>query len=360
MSQLVVFTSDNGPWLERGEEGGFAGYEVTTIGERKPLKGGKTNNFEGGIRVPLLVWGTLLGRGVAPSGVDRAESEAERAPAWRVPAGLVTSEVTSLMDIFPTALDMTGQLITDGRIIDGRSLLPLFDMLERHGGDGVRRAQVDEAAGGRVGALQQLSKAAARRSFSSAVPLSPGEHHGVLFHYCGQQVSAARVGDYKVHWSTPIFDGGGQTCAGLKVCHCVGDHVQQHSPPLVFDLRSDPGESRALGVLPGSAAEAVVQRAERALAAHRARVATVKNQLQTIFLPTVFYENVCCNGIFDCDCREEGDDAAEVAPAREAAVDGGDGGRGARESAEGRRGEGELDAEAAALADLERHRLDAR
>src|SRR4051812_30060538 len=43
---LVVFTSDNGPWLIRGADGGSA----------KPLRGGKGSTWEGGVRVPTIAW----------------------------------------------------------------------------------------------------------------------------------------------------------------------------------------------------------------------------------------------------------------------------------------------------------------
>jgi arylsulfatase A-like enzyme len=43
---LVVFTSDNGPWLIKGEDSGSAG----------PLRGGKGSTWEGGVRVPTLAW----------------------------------------------------------------------------------------------------------------------------------------------------------------------------------------------------------------------------------------------------------------------------------------------------------------
>ncbi|MCA8968614.1 MAG: sulfatase [Planctomycetes bacterium] len=42
---IVIFTSDNGPWLPFKERGGSAG----------PLRGGKGTNFEGGQRVPCVV-----------------------------------------------------------------------------------------------------------------------------------------------------------------------------------------------------------------------------------------------------------------------------------------------------------------
>ena len=41
-----VFTSDNGPWLIQGKNGGVAG----------PLRGGKGTTWEGGMREPTIAW----------------------------------------------------------------------------------------------------------------------------------------------------------------------------------------------------------------------------------------------------------------------------------------------------------------
>ena len=43
---LVIFTSDNGPWLVKGADGGSAG----------PLREGKSSVFEGGMREPCIAW----------------------------------------------------------------------------------------------------------------------------------------------------------------------------------------------------------------------------------------------------------------------------------------------------------------
>ena len=43
---VVIFTSDNGPWLEYGDMGGSAGL----------LRAGKGTTFEGGMRVPTIIW----------------------------------------------------------------------------------------------------------------------------------------------------------------------------------------------------------------------------------------------------------------------------------------------------------------
>jgi arylsulfatase A-like enzyme len=86
---LVIFTSDNGPWLAMREWGGSAG----------GLRGGKTGTFEGGHRVPALA----------------------RWPA-AVPAGREIAGVAGLMDWLPTIAELAGAPLPADRPIDGRSL----------------------------------------------------------------------------------------------------------------------------------------------------------------------------------------------------------------------------------------------
>jgi len=90
---LVVFTSDNGPWLEYGERGGSAG----------PLRGGKGTNFEGGQREPFLA----------------------RWPG-HVPAGSVVREVVTAMDVLPTVAALAGALLPRDRVLDGRDVSALL------------------------------------------------------------------------------------------------------------------------------------------------------------------------------------------------------------------------------------------
>jgi arylsulfatase A len=91
---LVFFTSDNGPWLSYGEQGGSAGL----------LRGGKGMTWEGGMREPAIAWwpGTIA-------------------------AGQVQTAVTSTLDLFPTAVAMAGAELPTDRIIDGRNLLPMLE-----------------------------------------------------------------------------------------------------------------------------------------------------------------------------------------------------------------------------------------
>jgi arylsulfatase A-like enzyme len=89
---LVVFTSDNGPWLTYGDHAGSAG----------PLREGKGTAFEGGVRVPFLA----------------------RWPG-RIPAGSVCREPAMTIDLLPTMADITGAPLPP-RPIDGRSIRPLL------------------------------------------------------------------------------------------------------------------------------------------------------------------------------------------------------------------------------------------
>ena len=101
---LVVFTSDNGPWLIMDEAGGTSGL----------LRGGKGSTWEGGMRVPTLAWwpGTIEG-------------------------GTTSDAVGSTMDLFPTALELAGAEVPNDRVIDGESLLPVFLNPDAEGRDHV-------------------------------------------------------------------------------------------------------------------------------------------------------------------------------------------------------------------------------
>lgn len=86
---LVFFSSDNGPWLAQGADGGSAGV----------LRDGKGTTWEGGIRVPAIAWQP----GFARPRVERT--------------------VGSHLDLFATMAELTGG-IPDGTAIDGKSLVP--------------------------------------------------------------------------------------------------------------------------------------------------------------------------------------------------------------------------------------------
>ncbi len=86
---MVVFTSDNGPWLTFGDHGGSAG----------PLRNGKGTTYEGGMRVPGLFW---------MPGV--------------IPAGVTNASLCSTLDLLPTIAGMAGAKLPPGLILDGFDL----------------------------------------------------------------------------------------------------------------------------------------------------------------------------------------------------------------------------------------------
>ena len=89
---LVVLTSDNGPWLNYGNHAG------STFG----LRQGKGSTFEGGNRVPCVMYW---------KGVTKAGSTCNR--------------LASNIDLFPTVAEITNSPLPNRRI-DGISLLPLI------------------------------------------------------------------------------------------------------------------------------------------------------------------------------------------------------------------------------------------
>jgi arylsulfatase A len=90
---LVVFSSDNGPWLIKGADGGSAG----------PLRGGKGSTWEGGMREPTLAW-------------------------WpgKIAPGSVCDAVAGTIDLLPTAVSLAGGTVPAEPVIDGRDISPLL------------------------------------------------------------------------------------------------------------------------------------------------------------------------------------------------------------------------------------------
>ncbi len=91
---LVVFTSDNGGY--RTYQGGYH-----NISENGPLRGQKTQVYEGGHRVPAIAWW--------PGRISPGETD-----------GLAVT-----LDLFPTFLDLAG-VQPEGLALDGISLSPLL------------------------------------------------------------------------------------------------------------------------------------------------------------------------------------------------------------------------------------------
>jgi len=115
---VVVFSSDNGPWLAYGNHAGSRGH----------FREGKGTTFEGGMRVPMIA----------------------RWPK-KIPAGKTCDELCSTMDILPTFAAIAGATTPRDRTIDGHDIRPLlsgqtdakspyeaFYYYWNHGLDGIR------------------------------------------------------------------------------------------------------------------------------------------------------------------------------------------------------------------------------
>jgi arylsulfatase len=89
---LIIFTSDNGPWLSYGDHAGKTGI----------YREGKGTTFEGGVRVPFVAW-------------------------WpgTIPAGTTSSEPVMTIDILPTLAEW---MVTSlpGHTIDGKSVVEIL------------------------------------------------------------------------------------------------------------------------------------------------------------------------------------------------------------------------------------------
>ena len=84
---IFIFTSDNGP----------------RVGSAKPLRGLKAETWDGGQRVPgIITW---------PS---------------KIPAGIVSNEILSTLDLFPTLAKIAGAELPEGLILDGKNIIDLL------------------------------------------------------------------------------------------------------------------------------------------------------------------------------------------------------------------------------------------
>jgi len=96
---IVIFTSDNGPWLKYREDAGSA----------LPLKGGKFTAFEGGVREPCVM----------------------RFPSkWS--KGTTNSEVISTIDLLPTLAYYANASIPKGLELDGKNVAKALEKSSYH------------------------------------------------------------------------------------------------------------------------------------------------------------------------------------------------------------------------------------
>jgi arylsulfatase A len=102
---FVFFTSDNGPWIAKGPDGGSPG----------PLRDGKGTPFEGGVRVPAIA----------------------RWPG-QIPPGRVVADPTNVVDVFPTVVALAGGQMPTRKRYFGQDLQGLLRGDAAHlGGPGI-------------------------------------------------------------------------------------------------------------------------------------------------------------------------------------------------------------------------------
>lgn len=103
---LVIYTSDNGPWIEttHGNDPRRRPFiPPQHSGTTGPLRGYKMLTWDGGLRVPCVM----------------------RWPG-HIPAGAVCDEVAATIDVLPTLTAVAGGELPAGRTIDGGDLRPLM------------------------------------------------------------------------------------------------------------------------------------------------------------------------------------------------------------------------------------------
>ena len=169
---IVVYVSDNGRGPGRTPE--------------QPIRGHKLQTWEGGIRVPGIVWG----------------------PGAGIRRGHVSAELVHAMDWYPTLATLAGIRIPDDVVIDGRDISPLL-----------------------TGITDKVPWAEERLSLNAEVPLrrpwqpsaewapavSREEYtHAFLYHSSEGALAAVRWDRWKLHLSPELT---------------------------LYDLVSDPGES---------------------------------------------------------------------------------------------------------------------
>ena len=188
---MVLFTSDNGPWLVYQQQGGSAG----------PLRQGKATTFEGGMRVPAIFWW--------PGTIPRA----------------TVHEMGSTLDVFTTAITLADGEAPADRPVDSLDLTPVLFQTGASPRNTMFYYRADELHAVRKG----LFKAHFITEGSYGEPPAREEHDPPLLYHLGEE--PAEQFDVGPQYPDVIAD----ILAEVKV-HRQGLDVA----PSVFDLRSPP------------------------------------------------------------------------------------------------------------------------
>ncbi len=101
---FVIFTSDNGPWIEpRLNRVPEAKDSRLQSGTADPLRGMKMTSWDGGARVPCII----------------------RYPG-KIGKGIMSDEIVTNMDLYPTFARMAGVELPSNKKIDGKDMMPLL------------------------------------------------------------------------------------------------------------------------------------------------------------------------------------------------------------------------------------------
>uniref|UniRef100_A0A8C8XW51 Steroid sulfatase n=2 Tax=Panthera leo TaxID=9689 RepID=A0A8C8XW51_PANLE len=240
---LIYFSSDQGAHVE----------EVTPKGEvhggsNGIYKGGKANNWEGGIRVP----GILRWPGV-------------------IQAGLEIDEPTSNMDVFPTVATLAGAPLPEDRIIDGRDLMPLLQGKTQHSDHEFLFHYCN--------------------FYLNAVRWHPRNSTSI----------------WKAFFFTPKFSPeGANGCFSTHVCFCHGHSVSYHHPPLLFDISRDPTERNPVTPATEPRFQEVLDTMQQAVDRHTKTLKAVPNQLSLGNIVWKPWLQMCCSPSgLSCQCDRE-------------------------------------------------------
>ncbi|GIY34125.1 n-acetylgalactosamine-6-sulfatase [Caerostris extrusa] len=172
---FVFFTSDNGAAL----------VSQVMAGSNGPFLCGKQTTFEGGMREPAIAWWPGV-----------------------IPAGQVSRQASTVMDLFSTALSLASVNVPKDRVIDGMDLKPSL----------IQGKNIDRP----------------------------------VFYYRGNELMAVRYGHYKAHFwcwtnSQDEFNQGIDFCPGMNLKGMTSHNQLNHTAqPLLFHLGRDPGEKYQL------------------------------------------------------------------------------------------------------------------
>tara|TARA_R110002049_G_scaffold4601_5_gene32441 strand:- start:629078 stop:630688 length:1611 start_codon:yes stop_codon:yes gene_type:complete len=203
---LVIFSSDNGPWFG-GSTGG--------------LRGMKGSNWEGGIRVPGIVW-------------------------WpgRIPGGQVISTPCATIDVLPTIAALVDQPI-DHLHVDGHNIMPVLD-----GSKATLSRQIYAWTGTTLGSIREgkwklhVSKPRARpRGKATDEWIDPRGPDGFTLIAPPEQYEP---------WQYPSDADGPDTAPAIA--------------GTLFDLSTDPGEQRDLAAANPDIVQRLTKLADKAIA----------------------------------------------------------------------------------------------